>query len=58
VTIDLQDQKSSTSAQHSGKESGEQMELQNSIYSQTASYNQSLAIHHHIQAGRQKNKAK
>jgi hypothetical protein len=56
--IDLQDQKSSTSAQHSGKESGEQMEFQNLIYLQAASYGQSSAIHHHIQDGRQNNKAK
>jgi hypothetical protein len=48
ATIDLQDQKSLTSAQHSGKESGEQMETQDPIYSQAASYDQSLAIHHHI----------
>jgi hypothetical protein len=58
ATINLRDQKSSTSAQHSDKESGKQMELQNSIYSQEASYDQSLAIHHHIHAGRQKNKGK
>jgi hypothetical protein len=33
VIIDLQDQKFLTSAQHRGKESGEQMEFQNATYS-------------------------
>jgi hypothetical protein len=55
ATIDFRDQKSSTSTQHSGKK---QTELQNSIYSQEASYDQRLAIHHHIHAGREKNKGK
>jgi hypothetical protein len=35
-----------------------QMELQNSIYLQEASYDQSLAIHHYIHAGRQQKKGK